>query len=649
MCGITGFWEFRSDSGYKNIVKNMALQISHRGPNAADEWTDPDAGIALAHRRLSIIDLSPAGAQPMKSNDGRYIIVFNGEIYNHQALRKELETDFGASHWRGHSDTETLLAALCIWGVETTLKRLIGMFAIALWDCKERELILARDRLGEKPLFYGNMNGAFVFGSELKALSAHPNWQGVINRDALTLYLRHNYVPTPHCIFKNIKKLPQAHYIRITNQGKVVSEPVCYWSLEDVVENGQKEPFKGNAKEATDGLNDLLSSAVKQQMMADVPLGAFLSGGYDSSLIVALMQEQASKPVKTFTIGFEEAEFNEAEYAKEVAKHLGAEHTELYVTANDALNIIPDIPKVWDEPFSDSSQIPTLLLSKLTREHVTVSLSGDGGDELFCGYKHYLKAEQILNKIDAIPKPIQVVLSKLLTFAPVLTIDKIMDYLPQKYRQYGVGYKMLELSRLLKVDNRQLFYQSRISNFKSPEDIVIGGTESDYSFNIDKKQDFSNFYDQMMYLDTKNYLADDILVKVDRASMAVSLETRVPMLDHRVVEFAWKLPIEYKLHEGQSKWILREVTHRYLPKQLMDRPKMGFAVPIDQWLRGPLKDWAAELLDPRLIKEQGLFNTELITKMWADHTSCKQNYHTSLWNILMFQAWYQSSSISKSL
>lgn len=645
MCGITGFWGLPGKSGYENTAREMALKIFNRGPDSSGEWADPEVGIALAHRRLSIIDLSPAGAQPMASSCGRYVITYNGEIYNHVELRKTLEQSSDAPDWNGHSDTETLLAAISAWGLQGTLERLNGMFAFAMWDNQERKLYLARDRVGEKPLYYGIVNGVFLFGSELSALRAHPKWQGNVDRDSLTLYLRHNYVPSPRSIFKGVHKLPPAHFVVVSNGGHSVSDPENYWSLEDVIADGQANPFSNSPEELADYLDNLLRDAVKIRMAADVPLGAFLSGGYDSSLVVALMQAQSNKPIRTFSIGFEEAGYNEAHHAKAVAKHLGTNHTELYVSPKDALDVIPDLASFWNEPFADSSQIPTYLVSKLAREQVTVSLSGDGGDELFCGYGRYEKAYSIWQKLQMLPKPARAILARALSHTPAQTVDRIVSRLPPRFRYPALGDRLLKLADVLQMNSREDFYKSFVSHLKVPEDIVIGGTEPQNLFNEhDKWPKVSDFRERMMYFDTKTYLPDDILTKVDRASMAVSLEARVPLLDHRIVEFAWQLPLEYKFREGQSKWLLRQVLYRYLPREMMERPKMGFGVPIEHWLRGPLRDWAEALLNERLLREQGFFDPAPIRKMWEEHQSGKRRWHYHLWDILMFQAWLEAQT-----
>lgn len=642
MCGIAGFWE-KGRAVEKTIAERMARRIQSRGPDDAGVWTDAAAGLALAHRRLAIIDLSPAGHQPMHSPCGRYALVYNGEIYNHLELRAELEAAGEAFDWRGHSDTETLLAALRHWGVQGALERLNGMFAFALWDASERTLFLARDRMGEKPLYYGRNGNTFLFGSELKALSAHPDWQGEINRDALALYMRHSYVPVPWSIYEGIAKLAPAHFVAIREGGRVVGEPQCYWNLGAVAEQGVAAAASAGEPEAlTNELDDLLRDAVRRRMAADVPLGAFLSGGYDSTTVAALMQAQSDRPIKTFTIGFHEEGYNEAQHAKAVADHLGTDHTELYVTPEEAMAVIPKLPTMYDEPFSDSSQIPTFLVSQLARQHVTVSLSGDGGDELFYGYGRYFKADSIWNKLGRVPVPLRRALASLVAHAPARGLEKTMALLPRRLRIDHFADRLPKLAEMLAYPDSQSFYRHFVSHAQKPEELVLGAKEPDTILNRpDCMPSLPGLRERMMYLDAMTYLPDDILTKVDRASMAVGLEARVPLLDHRLIEFAWRVPTEYKYRNGQGKWLLRQVLYRYVPKALMDRPKMGFGVPIEHWLRGPLREWAEELLDEKRLREEGFFDPAPIRKMWEEHVSGKRRWHYYLWDVLMFQAWLE--------
>jgi len=636
MCGITGFWGGAPEAG---IAERMARRIKTRGPDDAGVWTDDVAHLVLAHRRLSILDLSPAGHQPMHSPCGRYVLVYNGEIYNHQDLRAELEREDGALNWRGHSDTETLLAAMRHWGVQGALERLNGMLAFALWDAAERTLFLARDRMGEKPLYYGRSGDIFLFGSELKALTAHPDWRGEVDRDALALYMRHNYVPAPWSIYRGIAKLPAAHFVVIREDGRDVGEPICYWDLGRMAEQGAVDAT-GEPEALADELNNLLRDAVGRRMAADVPLGAFLSGGYDSTTVVALMQAQSERPVKTFSIGFHEAGYNEAQHAKAVAGHLGTEHTELYVTPEEAMAVIPQLPSIYDEPFSDSSQIPTYLVSQLARRHVTVSLSGDGGDELFCGYNRYVLGYRVWSKLRLLPRPLRGLLAGMLNCAPGHALDAVQRQLPRRFQMSNLPDRLPKLAEVLEHRDGHSFYRNLVSHAKNPEQLVLGASEPDTILSRPERLPaLAGLRERMMYLDMMTYLPDDILTKVDRASMAVSLEARVPLLDHRVVEFAWRVPTEFKYRNGQGKWLLRQVLYRYVPRELMDRPKMGFGVPIEQWLRCPLRDWAEELLGENRLREEGFFEPAPIRRMWREHLSGKRRWHYYLWDVLMFQAW----------
>jgi asparagine synthase (glutamine-hydrolysing) len=639
MCGITGFWSVKVPEAI--VAERMACRIETRGPDDAGVWTDDSAGLALAHRRLSILDLSPAGHQPMLSPCGRYALVYNGEIYNHQELRSELEAEGGAFNWRGHSDTETLLASLRHWGVEGALERLNGMFAFALWDVTKRKLFLARDRMGEKPLFYGRSGGTFLFGSELKALKIHPDWQGQIDRNVLALYMRHNYVPSPWSIYQGIAKLSPAHYVVVSDNGKSIGEPRCYWSLAKVAMAGSA-CADGDAEGLTEELDSLLRDAVGRRMAADVPLGAFLSGGYDSTIVTALMQAQSEQPVKTFSIGFHEAGYNEAHHAKAVAEHLGTDHTELYVTPEEAMAVIPRLPIIYDEPFSDSSQIPTYLVSQLTRQHVTVSLSGDGGDELFYGYGRYFKGELIWEKLEAVPYPMRQLAATLVRNLPMNALDKAMSVFPERLRIEHFADRLPKLAELLAHRDGQSFYRNLMSHAKNPSAIVLGASEPNTILSDHESlPSLPGMREKMMYMDMMTYLPDDILTKVDRASMAVSLEARVPLLDHRLVEFAWRVPTQYKFQDGQGKWLLRQALYKYVPKELMERPKMGFGVPIEHWLRGPLREWADTLLSEQRLRDEGFFDPKPIRYMWEEHTSGKRRWHYNLWDVLMFQLWLE--------
>jgi len=649
MCGIAGFIGYRDlqTDAVHAVARRMGKAILHRGPDDSGVWGDDKAQVLLVHRRLSILDVSPAGHQPMVSTSGRFVIVFNGEIYNHQMLRQELEQHPSrkGSSWRGHSDTETLLAGIDAWGLEQTLQRTTGMFALALWDKKDQELTLARDRMGEKPLYYGWQRGVFIFGSELKALKAHPAFKGDIDRDAIALQMRHSYIPAPYTIYRGICKLLPGHYVKIKATGEEQgSEPQSYWSLPQVVERGQSNLYTGSEAEAIDALDTLLRSSVAQQMVADVPLGAFLSGGIDSSTIVAMMQSQSSRPVKTFTIGFNEAGYNEAVHAKAVAQHLKTEHTELYVTPQQAMEVVPKLPALYDEPFSDVSQIPTFLVSEMTREHVTVSLSGDAGDELFGGYNRYVKTQRWWGAISRIPVPLRhVLMFNLRMLSPNAwnwVGENISRITESGDRWFNLGDLVSKLAGVLAVRTDSELYRNFVTNWPDPASLVINGVEPPTQI-TDPKLQLSGSIEQMMALDSVSYLPDDILCKVDRAAMGVSLETRVPMLDHRIVDFAWQLPMDMKIRNGQGKWILRQVLYKYVPKELIERPKKGFGVPIDSWLRGPLRDWAECLLDESRLSQEGYFNPAPIREKWTEHLSGRRNWQYLLWDVLMFQSWLE--------
>jgi asparagine synthase (glutamine-hydrolysing) len=656
MCGITGFWDISrqiSDDYLPIIVQKMSKSLIHRGPDDGGTWVDGEVGIALGHRRLSIVDLSPEGHQPMISADGRYVLVFNGEVYNFLELRKQLQS-LGYS-FRGHSDTEVMLSSFCEWGVLEATKRFNGMFAFALWDRQERVLHLGRDRIGEKPLYYGWSGHTFIFASELKAFKTHPHFQPEINRDALALFLRFSYIPAPYSIYQGIYKLPPATLL--TWNGKTIHpQPVSYWSARMAAESGVANPFTGSENEAILHLEALLKDAVGMRMLADVPLGAFLSGGIDSSTIVALMQAQSQQKVKTFSIGVHEPNYNEAQYAKAVAQHLGTDHTELYVTPNEALAVIPKLPSLYDEPFSDCSQIPTFLVSQLARNHVTVSLSGDGGDELFAGYNRYFWGRKIWQTLAWIPKAVRHSTAKALTSVSPQTWDQgfttLNSILPAKLKVAVSSNKLHKLASILAVPNPDIMYGCLVSHWQEQEKVVIGGSEpSTVLKNPNLCASLPDFTERMMYLDLISYLPDDILVKVDHASMGVSLESRIPFLDHRVVEFAWQIPLSMKIRGNQGKWLLRQVLYKYVPKELIERPKQGFGIPIDSWLRGPLREWAEDLLNESRLRREGYLHPQPIRQKWAEHQSSDavgkrsyRNWQYYLWDVLMFQAWLAENS-----
>lgn len=617
----------------------MSDSIRHRGPDDSGAFIDAETGIALGFRRLAILDLSPTGHQPMHSADGRYVMVFNGEIYNFASLRDELLA-LGHS-FRGTSDTEIMLAAIRQWGLCPAVQRFNGMFAFALWDQRERTLSLVRDRMGIKPLYYGWAGKTLLFGSELKTLRAYPGFPAEVNRDALTLFLRYSYIPAPHTIYSGSFKLPPACILTICpdqRPGQGLPEP--YWSARETVVNGLAQPFAGDENEAIETLETMLTRSIGLRMYADVPLGAFLSGGVDSSTVVALMQKQSSRPVRTFTIGFDEAGFDEAQHAKAVAHHLGTDHTELYVSPAEARAIIPRLPTLYDEPFADPSQIPTFLVSEMARRHVTVSLSGDGGDELFGGYNRYSWVERIWRRTAFMPAFVRKTLAGSLRRVSPQIWARLARNLPNP------SDKAQKLAETLTASSPEAIYFDLVSHWKQPGEIVIDGTEpltplTDRTSWIETP----SFAERMMALDQLTYLPDDVLAKVDRASMGASLEARAPFLDdHETVEFAWKLPLSMKIRDGQGKWILRQILYRHVPRELIERPKMGFGVPIDAWLRGPLRPWSEDLLNEQRLKREGYLRPEKIQQKWREHLSGAQNWQYDLWNVLMFQAWLAAES-----
>lgn len=649
MCGFTGFIQpgLGEERG-RDILSAMAVAIEHRGPDDMGIWFDPDTGAGFGHRRLAIVDLSAQGHQPMLSATGRYVLSYNGEVYNFQQIRKELEEDGLAPIWKGHSDTEVLLAAIEAWGVQETLLQMTGMFAFSLWDREKRVLTLARDRIGEKPLYFGWQGDAFLFGSELKAFKSHPAFKGEIDRNVLTLFLRYNYIPAPFSIYKDVQKLEPGTFLQFSLNGEkgTIPAPHAYWSVRSAAEEGRSTPFTGTDAEAIESLDTLLRQTISNKMISDVPLGAFLSGGIDSSMVVALMQAEQTASVRTFSIGFHESTYNEAVHASAVANHLQTEHTELYVTPEQTLAVIPKLPHIYDEPFADSSQIPTFLLSQMTREHVTVALSGDGGDELFGGYNRYFLGRSLWNRLKWMPKWSRHVAASSLCLLSPQTLDRLFasvaPMLPQKAQFRMVGDRLHKLAGILPVGSPEEMYNRLISQWLHPETMVPGTCEPS-TIMTDRSlwADLSDFTELMMFLDQVGYLPGDILTKVDRASMAVSLETRVPFLDHQLIEFAWRLPLTMKVRDGQGKWLLRQVLYKYVPKEMIERPKMGFGVPIDSWLRGPLREWAEELLDESRLQRDGYFNTDLIRKRWDEHLSGIRNWQYHLWTVLMFQAWLE--------
>lgn len=642
MCGFVGFLGGNLDKSVsETYLRSMSDMLIHRGPNDQGLWFDDKAHIGLAHRRLSIVDLTATGHQPMMSPSNRYVIVFNGEIYNHLDIRKDLEKSSHAPNWKGHSDTETLLAGIDVWGLEITLKKAIGMFSIALWDKQTNILSLARDRLGEKPLYYGWQGEGnaktFLFGSELKAFKKHASFEKLIDRRALSQFLRYNYIPAPHSIYRGISKLEPGYILTVS-----LSEPepntFQYWNSIENALAGVKNQFEGGPEEAVDALDILLKDAVGRQMVADVPLGAFLSGGVDSSTVVALMQSQSSLPVKTFTIGYGESKYSEAAYAKAVARHLGTDHTELYVTPEQAMQVITKLPTMYCEPFADSSQIPTFLVSQLAKQHVTVSLSGDAGDELFCGYNRYQLTSNLWPTISRMPMFLRSSIAKSIASIPPHILNRFFSFLPWA----SIGDKLHKGATVIGSHTLDDLYLGLVSSWLEPSSIVLQDLESaELPILTPSILMGLNDVERMMVLDTLSYLPDDILVKVDRAAMSTSLEVRVPFLDYRVFDFAWRLPIEYKLRNMQTKWILRQLLYRYVPPELIDRPKMGFGFPVDIWLRGPLREWAETLLNEARLKQEGYFNPKFICQKWDEHLSGKRNWSSQLWAILMFQLWLE--------
>lgn len=647
MCGLTGFWGASSAAQFLQAqLLRMTQQIAHRGPDSDGFWLGDGHGIALGHRRLAILDLSPSGAQPMQAVSGRWDLAFNGEIYNHLQLRAELDKSCFAPAWRGHSDTETLLAGFDAWGIRATIDKCAGMFAMAVWCRQTQILTLVRDRLGEKPLYYGwqgqGSQAVFLFGSELKALRAHPAFAAEIDTQALGSYMQNMAVAGTRSIYKGIHKVPPGTILTLSRQNP---DPVVtrYWSVEQAAAQGAANRFAGTSTQAVDALEALLKDAVAQQMVADVPLGAFLSGGVDSSTIVALMQAQSVRPVKTFSIGFHEQAYNEAEHAKAVAGHLGTDHSDLYVTAQQAMDVIPRLPSLYDEPFADSSQIPTFLVSQMTGQQVKVALSGDAGDELFAGYNRYELTASFWPKLAGVPQPLRQLAAWGLTrFAPD-TLNRWTSQTPLVNRWANVGDKLHKGAGVMGAASVAELYQGMVAlGWPQPSALVRGLGADANALHMPYLPGLSDV-ERMMAFDLMNYLPDDILTKVDRAAMGVSLEARVPFLDHRVVEFAWRLPMDYKLRRENgrfvTKWALRQVLYRHVPQALIERPKVGFGVPLEHWLRGPLRDWAEDLLSEARIKRDGFLNAGPVRQRWHEHLSGKRNWQHSIWCVLMFQAW----------
>ncbi len=659
MCGFTGYINIQNNEtnlAMEAVISRMGQTLRHRGPDDSGVWVDEKAGVALGHTRLSIIDLSEHGHQPMVSGSGRYVIAYNGEVYNFQRLRETIENDPGPVDWAGHSDTEVMLEAFERWGVKKAVKSFNGMFAFALWDRKERKLSLARDRSGKKPLYYGWINGVFMFGSELKSIKAHPGFSAEVDRDALSLLMRYSYILSPHSIYKGVHKLLPGTILTL-DHGQLGNrprfspfadnEPVCperYWSARECFESGASNRFSGSLDEAADRLDTLFRDAVGIRMISDVPLGALLSGGIDSSSVVAIMQAISDRAVRTFTIGFNEDDFDEAVHARAVAGHLGTDHTELYVSPEMALDVIPGLPELYDEPFADSSQIPTFLVSQLARESVTVALSGDGGDELFTGYHRHTRGDWLYGNLRRFPGAVRGAVARLMMAVPADKWSRlfglIKPVIPADLNQPNAGDKIHKLAKILDSATPEDIYRQLVSQWDDPESLAPGSAEP-RTVITDRSQwlDDQDFTRRLMYIDLAGYLADDILTKVDRASMGVSLEIRCPVIDYRIVEFAATLPKHLRLKNGRGKLVLRKMLCKYVPEQMVERPKRGFSIPLDVWLRGPLRDWAESLLDSKRLREEGYLDPAPVRRAWEEHVSGKLNWRSRLWNILMFQAW----------
>ncbi len=639
MCGFSGFIDLAQsipEADSLDVAARMADAIAHRGPDNADTWSDPPAGFAVGFRRVSIIDLSPAGNQPMVSAGGRIVIVFNGEVYNAPELRGELAAQ--GAVFRGHSDTEVILAAFERWGIERSLPRFVGMFAIALWDRAERKLSLIRDRIGKKPLYYGRIADTVFFGSQPKSFFPHPGWRAEIDRDSLAGYLRFGYVPCPHSIYKGLEQVRPAEWIDIAG-GQVIKREI-YWNAPEVAETFCRKPLELTDEEALARFETLLGEAVRQRLISDVPLGAFLSGGVDSSAVVALMQRHGGKRVKTFSIGFDQDEFDESSYARAVAAHLGTEHHEFRVRPQDAIDTVPTIPHYYDEPFADASQVPTCILSAFTRKHVTVALSGDGGDELMSGYTRYEIIERVSKMAALLPQTARSLAAAMLAHTPGSLYRLLESLVPAKYGSLPLKLRTQKLVEYLGDNSEERMFRQIVSLWNEPQQLVRGGHEpSNELWDGAMRERIGDPIRRMQLIDTLTYLPDDILVKVDRASMAVGLEVRVPLTDHRLVEFGWQLPRRFHVRHGRRKWLLRELLRRYVPDALIERPKAGFVFPLSGLLRGPLRDWAEDLLDAKRVESEGLLDPAPIRDIWQQQLTGDARWQYRLWGILMFQAW----------
>lgn len=624
------------------VAIKMARTLYRRGPDDCGVWESTHDGVALSHRRLSILDVSDAGSQPMTSQCGRYTVVFNGEIYNHLKLRSEILRTNTHYNWTGHSDTETLLAAISTWGIEIFLKKSVGMFSFAIWDGYDKTLTLARDRMGEKPLYYGRSESAFFFASELKALKEHPSWRPKLNRNALAEYLRKGYISAPRCIYQGVLKLLPGHTVTVADGGNVISEPRKYWDLKDYA-NEEHRLHDATSDALTKKLDHLLTATIEQQMIADVPVGVFLSGGCDSTVVSAIMQSLCGTSVNSFSIGFNESGYNEARHAATVARYIGTNHTELYVSESEALSIIDDMPRIFDEPFADASQIPTYILCEMARRDVKVCLSGDGGDELFGGYNRYGSGYRAWSMISKLPRPILNYLSGLKGFGNQTLSYKLLNWLSKSQNFHLQAEHVQKLLRLARCGDLKSYYREATSKFSDLSCIIDHNCSESEPPTLDFLSEVSDPRELLILEDMLRYLPDDILTKVDRASMSNSLEVRAPMLDHRLVEFAWTVPLNYKIKGSTPKWLLKQVLYSYIPERIVGKPKMGFTVPVNEWLRGPLSEWAETLLDPTDMARDGIFSAPEVTNMWSQHKSKKYDWGEQIWTILMFQAWFKQS------
>ena len=640
MCGFVGLLKNRICDSDIHYLREMSRSIKHRGPDSSGLWSD-NTNIGISHQRLSIIDLTPSGYQPMISKSGRYVLAFNGEIYNHRFIKRELNSAFMNIEWKGTSDTEILLTAIDKWGLYKSLNKITGMFAFSLWDKKEKLLYLARDRIGEKPIYYGWQKDTFLFGSDIQGIKSHPSFENKIDSNSLSLMLRFNYVPSPNSIYKNLKKLEPGSFLQVSIVKRDIQKK-NYWSAAKTANNNLSNLFSGSELEAIELLDINLSETVKNQMLSDAPIGGFLSGGIDSSIICSLMQKNSIEPINTFSIGFNEKTYDEAQYAKLISDYLGTNHHELYLSPQDAMKIIPELQMAYSEPFADVSQIPTMIISDLAKDYVKVALTGDGGDELFGGYNRYLITKRIWKKISMFGKPIRSFIANFILSYGIRTIMKIEKL---NFSEKYINNFSAKISKGLEVlDSDDIFdlYINITSNSRNPSKVLLGNSSKEKLYGVEKLnlQNFSDV-EKMMIMDIVNYLPDDILVKLDRATMHYSIEARAPFLDHNIFEFAWSLPLNFKLNNSENKVVLRRLLSKYLPNELIHKPKRGFSVPIGIWLRGPLKNWAEHQLNQKRLNDEGFFNPKVILNLWKEHLEERFNHEKLLWSILMFQSWLE--------